>query len=107
MTGHELILHPIAGGGLTLDSLAAAAQLHPDLVERYVAYGLVESLSAHDRMPTFELRSVRRLRTICRLRDDLGINLPGIAVVLDLLARIESLRREPAESHCGNREGNN
>jgi DNA-binding transcriptional MerR regulator len=42
----------------------------------------------------FEAACVTRLRTIGRLRRDLGINLPGIAAVLELLDRVQSLQRE-------------
>ncbi len=82
------------GHRLTLESLCAAANLHPDLVERLVAYGLLEPISRQESVLWFDVRAVRRLKKICRLRDDLGINLPGIAVVLDLLERIEVLQRQ-------------
>ena len=96
MPGHELMLHPALDQRLTLEALADAADLHPDLVERFVAYGLLESVSVEERVRWFDVRAVGRLRKIQRLRDDLGINLQGIAVVLDLLERIEDLQRELA-----------
>jgi DNA-binding transcriptional MerR regulator len=96
MPGQSLMLHPAAGQRLTLEALADAADLHPGLVERFVAYGLLEPVSPRDKVLRFEVTAVRRLRTIRRLRDDLGINLPGIAVVLDLLERLEGLQRELA-----------
>jgi DNA-binding transcriptional MerR regulator len=97
MSGRELMTHPAAQGRLTLEALAKAAGLHPELVERFVAYGLLEPITVEERVVWFDLIAVRRLRTIRRLREDLGINLPGVAVVLDLLGRIESLQRELAE----------
>ena len=93
MPGQQLMLHPTVDECLSLEALAAAADLHPDLVEQFVAYGLLEPVGVADRVPWFDVKTVRRLRTICRLRADLGINLPGIAVVLDLLERIEALHR--------------
>jgi chaperone modulatory protein CbpM len=96
MPGHALVTHDSAGRRLTLEALAVEAALHPDLVERYVAYGLLEPVSVGERVLWFDAQAVRRLRTIRRLREDLGINLPGIAVALDLLERIEALQRELA-----------
>jgi chaperone modulatory protein CbpM len=96
MPGHELMLHPAAGQRLTLEALAAAAELHADLVEQFVAYGLLEPLNVQDTVLCFDMRAVRRLQKIRRLREDLGINLPAVAVVLDLLERIEALKRELA-----------
>lgn len=105
MSGHELMLHPAVGQRLTLTALAAAVDLDPDLVERFVAYGLLEPVSVEERMLWFDVRAVRQLRTIRRLREDLGINLSGIAVVLDLLERIEALQRELASRRRQNLEG--
>jgi DNA-binding transcriptional MerR regulator len=89
--------HPTAQGRLTLEALADAAGLHPELVERFVAYGLLAPIAVEERVVWFDLVAVRRLRMIRRLREDLGINLPGVGVVLDLLGRIEGLQRELAE----------
>jgi DNA-binding transcriptional MerR regulator len=98
MPGRALILHPTISRDMTLDALAGAAGLHPALVERFVAYGLLEPVSSSEQVARFSAPTLRRLLTICRLRDDLGINLAGMAVVLDLLGRIEELRRELAAS---------
>jgi len=38
--------------------------------------------------------SLRRARIALRLQRDLGINLPGVALALDLLEELEQLRRE-------------
>jgi DNA-binding transcriptional MerR regulator len=104
MPRRELMLHPASGQRMTLEALATEAGLHPNPVERFVAYGLVEPVSVEvgpeapegrsESGTYFHVTAVRRLRTIRRLREDLGINLPGIAVVLDLLKRIEALQRE-------------
>lgn len=105
MPGRALILHPSAEGRMTLDALSAAAGLHPGLVDRFVEYGLLEPVDVGEPVIRFDASALRRLCTICRLRDDLGINLAGIAVVLDLLARIEVLRRGSAATLRPNREG--
>ncbi len=97
MPGRELMTHPAAQGRLTLEALADAAGLHPELVERFVAYGLLAPVAVEERVVWFDLVAVRRLRMIRRLREDLGINLAGVGVVLDLLGRIEGLQRELAE----------
>ena len=39
--------------------------------------------------------------TFRRLREDLGINLPGVAAVMDLLERVEALQRELANLRRG------
>jgi hypothetical protein len=97
MPGHELIVHPALGQYMTLETLAAAVDMHPDLVAQFVTYGLVEPMRMEERELWFGPDAMRRLRTMRRLREDLGINLPGIAVVLDLLERIEMLQRKLAK----------
>ena len=42
----------------------------------------------------FHGNEVRRVRIALRLERDLGINVPGVALVLELLEELEQLRRE-------------
>src|SRR5215471_7825799 len=79
---------------LTLDSLAACAGVHPALIEYFVEYGLLEPSARTDTQLLFDTACIARLRTIERLRRDLGANLAGIAVILDLLDRLTVLQRE-------------
>lgn len=76
---------------LSLDAFAAAAGLHPDLVARLAALGLLE--------PSVDARGVRWFREedlavvarIHRLHAGLPLNYAAIGVVLDLLDRIDQL----------------
>ena len=104
MPGRQLMALPALGHRLSLKALAAAAELHPDLVERFVTYGLLEPAIDQERALWFEVKAVLRLRVIRRLQADLGINLPGVAVALDLLERIGALERELAKLRRGSRE---
>jgi len=42
----------------------------------------------------FHYASVRRILTVVHLQQDLGVNLAGAALALELLERIEGLRRQ-------------
>jgi len=79
---------------LTLESLAACAGVHPALITYFVEYGLLEPITRTGTQWLFDTACIARLRTIERLRRDLGANLPGIAVILDLLDRLTLLQRE-------------
>lgn len=81
---------------LTIESLAQAADLHVEAVRRIVAYGLLEPAGSEQDVAWFDPQALRRLRSIQRLREDLGINLAGVAVVLELVDRIAGLQRELA-----------
>jgi len=93
-TTHELILWRTEHSLLTLVDLANMAGLHPELVEQFVDYGLIEPSPGTGFRPLFPVAAVKRLRCIMRLRHDLGVNLAGIAVILEMRERIESLQRE-------------
>jgi DNA-binding transcriptional MerR regulator len=78
---------------LTIDDLARATGLHPDQIVAFVRFGLVEPASSGGR-ELFAVAAIDRLRTIVRLRRDLGVNLAGIAAILEMQERIAELRHE-------------
>jgi MerR family transcriptional regulator/heat shock protein HspR len=91
---HSVLLWSREHALLSVDDLARAAALQPKRVETFVGFGLIEPTVSTGSGPLFPRSSVERLRRIVRLRRDLGINLAGIAAVLDMRERIESLQRE-------------
>ena len=90
----HMTLYRVESEQLTLESLAACAGVHPTLITYFVEYGLLEPSTRTGTQWLFDTACIARLRTIERLRRDLGANLPGIAVILDLLDRLTSLQRE-------------
>ncbi|SRR5712692_10566295 len=81
---------------VTLDALAASAGLHPALVKCFIDFGLIEPDERVGTQMLFNVACIARLRTIVRLCRDIGANLPGIAVILDMLDRLAALQRENA-----------
>ena len=79
---------------LTLDTVAWCAGMHTALVERFVEAGLIEPVARQGEALLFDAAAISRLRLIGRLRDALGINVAGIAVILDLLDRMRALQRD-------------
>jgi DNA-binding transcriptional MerR regulator len=76
---------------LSLEQFAAATGLHPDLVRRLVALGLLEPLQPTGSSLEFAPAQVARAARIARLRAGLALNYAAVGVVLDLLTRIEEL----------------
>jgi chaperone modulatory protein CbpM len=91
---YQIVLSRNEREQLTLDTLARSAGLHPALVERFVEFGLLEPAEREGTYLVFEAAAVLRLRMIERLRSEIGINLAGIAVILDLLDRLHDLQSE-------------
>jgi DNA-binding transcriptional MerR regulator len=98
---YEIVIRRSEIQHLTLAALAERADMHPALVERFVECGLIEPSARQGTEMLFDPTSVPRLCTIKRLRENLGINIAGIAVVLDLLDRIRALQRENEKWRSG------
>jgi MerR family transcriptional regulator/heat shock protein HspR len=96
MQHYELAIRSIPSDQVTFDELAARAEMHPELLARLVEFGLIEPVSARGDLSVFDSSKIWRLLCIRRLRSDLGINLQGVAVVLDLVERLGDLEREIA-----------
>ncbi len=92
----ELLVWRSEHAFLSLEDLANASGLHPGLVEQFVDYGLLEPSAGSGPRSLFPASAVERLRRIIRLKCDLGVNLAGIAVILEMRERLVSLQEELA-----------
>ena len=93
---YPLVARRAPGEHLTLEAAAARVGMHPILVERFVEFGLVEPIERTGAEIRLDAASLPRLVAISRLRTDLGVNLHGVAVILDLVDRLAALQRELA-----------
>lgn len=82
---------------LTLEMLAEATGARRTLIARLVRLGLLETVGEGTDEPLVPQRAVMRLRRMQRLRRDLGVNFTGASVVLDLVERMDQMKRELAE----------
>jgi DNA-binding transcriptional MerR regulator len=78
---------------MPLEDAARRLGLHPDIVQRFLEFGLLEPAEVTGAEIMLDPVALRRIGVIQRLRYDLGINLAGIGVILDLLDRIDALQR--------------
>ncbi|MFF3565448.1 chaperone modulator CbpM [Streptomyces sp. NPDC002574] len=76
---------------LSLDTVARRAGLHPDLIRRFVALGLVDAERDAAGHLVFDPTAPAVLARIQRLRTGLCLNYASIGLVLDLLDRISLL----------------
>jgi DNA-binding transcriptional MerR regulator len=87
MTSHSLM----RTSRLSLDSFAARAGMHPELVRRFVALGLLEPFRDTNGRLWFAAPQLRAVARIQRLRAGLSVNYAALGLVMDLLDRIEVL----------------
>ncbi len=72
---------------------ARMLEVHPQTLRLYERQGLVNpQRRGHIRM--FSDADIERVRRILRLKQDLGVNLAGIEVILNLLDRIDEMQQE-------------
>ncbi len=78
---------------LSLDELSQLCGAQTTLIVELVEEGVLEPADVRASHWVFSGSCVRRVRTAARLQRDLDVNMPGIALALELLEELESLRR--------------
>jgi MerR family transcriptional regulator, heat shock protein HspR len=71
--------------------------LHPQTLRHYENLGLVKPTRSGGNRRLYSEHDLERLRLICRLTNDLGVNLAAVEVILNLTEQIETLREEMEE----------
>ena len=98
-SNHLLLVHTgtiIEEDDLTLGQLCRACGTHADWVISLVEESIIEPHGDEIRAWRFSGASLARALSAYRLQQDLGVNLAGIALALDLLEELESLRTQIA-----------
>lgn len=78
---------------LSLDSYARITGVHPELVRRLVALGLLDISRDAEGHLWFDPSQVREMATIQRLHLRLNLTYSSVGLVMDLLDRIAELER--------------
>jgi hypothetical protein len=79
---------------LDLDSFARTAGLHPQLLRRLVALGLLEPVRDISGQLWFTREELARVARIQRLRAAFSLNYAAVGLVVELLDRIAELEAE-------------
>jgi len=77
---------------LTLDELCRACSVQTEWIVELVDEGILEPGGEDVTHWIFSGLCLHQVRTVRRLQHDLGINIAGAALVLDLMDEIEDLR---------------
>jgi chaperone modulatory protein CbpM len=78
----------------TLVELCRYAKATPERIIEMVDEGVLEPQGASVHTWRFDTKALKRLQIAIRLQNDLGVNLPGSALILDLLEEMETLRQQ-------------
>ena len=95
MEKHEIIIYE-QRCELTLLNISEVSRfvgIHPDMIYRFFQLGLVDP-QVETPEPLFDDSVIVRIEKILRLKNELGVNLDGCGLVLDLLDRIAVLEKQ-------------
>lgn len=78
----------------TLVELCEYAKTTTEQIAEMIDEGIIEPKDISKQNGCFDTAAFKRLQIALRLQRDLGVNLPGSALVLDLLEEMEQLRQQ-------------
>lgn len=71
--------------------------MHPQTLRLYERLGLVNPSRSMGKTRLYSDEDIERLKKIQHLTQEMGINLAGVEVILNLLERMENMRRDMEE----------
>ena len=74
--------------------VASMLDIHPQTLRQYEREGLVEPSRTQGRMRLYSQRDIERMKLILRLTRQMGVNLAGVDIVLQLKEQIDTMQAE-------------
>jgi len=78
--------------------VAEMFDVHPQTLRTYEREGLLRPARSQGNTRLYSDEDVARIELILRLTKELGVNLAGVEVILNMRERMERMRREVAET---------
>jgi chaperone modulatory protein CbpM len=88
---------------MTIVEIAEATRTPQDMIMAWVSEGVLSPTGASPQDWRFSGNSLQRAKTAARLMHDLELNLPGVALALNLLDELDQLR---SQLHLANAANN-
>lgn len=73
---------------------ARLLQVHPQTLRYYERVGLLKPTRSSGKIRLYSQKEIERLRKIQRLTNELGVNLAGVEIIIDLTERLENLQAQ-------------
>jgi len=74
--------------------VATMLDIHPQTLRQYEREGLVEPSRTQGRMRLYSQKDIDRMKLILRLTRQMGVNLAGVDIVLQLKEQIDTMQNE-------------
>src|SRR5262245_3156860 len=78
---------------LMISAVAERFEIHPQTLRLYEREGLLQPTRSAGNTRLYDEESIGRLETILALTRDMGVNLAGVEVILELQDQLASMRR--------------
>jgi MerR family transcriptional regulator, heat shock protein HspR len=82
----------------TISVAAELVNVHQQTLRHYERLGLVEPLRGKGEIRYYSPHDIERILQIRRLVEELGVNLAGVEVILNMRDQMERMRREHSEA---------
>ena len=74
--------------------VAERFDIHPQTLRMYEKEGLIRPVRSAGNTRLYDDKTIRRLETILTLTRDLGVNLAGVEVILNMREQLDVIRQE-------------
>jgi len=93
----EVIVSPRKKAGYMISSVAESYQIHPQTLRLYERLGLLKPSRSDGNTRLYTQEDLKRLEVILTLTRDLGVNLAGVEVILNMREKMEKLQQQVQE----------
>ena len=76
---------------------AKICDMHPQTLRMYERLGLVTPIRIGSKNRMYSDTDIEKLKQIQRLTQDMGVNLAGVDIILDLLEKINKIKSEHSQ----------
>ncbi len=80
--------------GYTISAVAAVYDIHPQTLRAYERQGLLQPSRSHGNTRLYTKEDLGRLEVILNLTRELGVNLAGVEVILNMRQRMEQMQHD-------------
>ena len=82
------------GGTYTISAVAAQYEIHPQTLRMYEREGLLKPSRSEGNTRLYTDADLERLELILSLTRDLGVNLAGVEIILNMREKMDAMQRE-------------
>ncbi len=80
-----------------ISAVAEILSIHPQTLRQYEREGLIKPSRTNGKIRLYSQKDIDNIKTVLTLTRDMGINLAGVDLILQLNSKIESLQNEIEE----------